>query len=226
MNGIHDMGGMHNFGPVEPEANGPVFHEDWERQTFGLWILCYGAMGFSEDESRNAIEHTPPAEYLWTSYYEHVLSGLERLGVEKGVFTEDELLAVQRGGKGAPGGGPKAGRRVIGPEEIEPMMREGGTKHRPEADVAPRFKVGQEVLTRNDNPETHTRLPRYARGKRGVIESDHGPYVFPDSNAMLQGENPQRLYGVRFSAVKLWGPDASKADGVYLDLFEPYLESA
>ncbi len=26
MNGVHDMGGMHGFGPVEPEANEPVFH--------------------------------------------------------------------------------------------------------------------------------------------------------------------------------------------------------
>ena len=109
MNGIHDMGGMHNFGPVESEANGPVFHEDWERQTFGLWILCYGAMGFSEDESRNAIEHTPPAEYLWTSYYEHVLSGLERLGVEKGVFTEDAAV-VRRSTDLTPFFAPSAAR--------------------------------------------------------------------------------------------------------------------
>ena len=26
MNGVHDMGGMHGFGPVEHEKNEPVFH--------------------------------------------------------------------------------------------------------------------------------------------------------------------------------------------------------
>ena len=226
MNGVHDMGGMHNFGPVEPEENEPVFHEDWERRTFGVALLCYGAFGITEDEFRYAIERMPAAEYLGSSYYEHWLSAFETLGMEKGVFSDDELEATQRGRKSAAGAAPKTGRRVIRPGEIEPIMRVGGTKRRPEAHAAPRFKVGQEVLTRNDNPETHTRLPRYARGKRGVIERDHGPYVYPDSNAELQGENPQRLYSVRFTALGLWGSEASEKDCVYLDLFEPYLAPA
>ena len=30
MNGVHDMGGMHGFGPVDIERDEPVFHQRWE----------------------------------------------------------------------------------------------------------------------------------------------------------------------------------------------------
>ena len=29
MNGVHDMGGMQDMGPVRPEENEPVFHAAW-----------------------------------------------------------------------------------------------------------------------------------------------------------------------------------------------------
>lgn len=228
MNGVHDMGGMHNFGPVERELDEPVFHADWEGRAFGLWIVSYGAIGFVEDESRNAIEHTAPDEYLSASYYERVIGALERLGVEKGVFKESELEAVQGGQKPAPErAAARAERpRVLRPDEVAPAMREGGTKHRPDAAKPARFKIGQRVRAKNMNPATHTRLPRYARGKFGVVAMDHGPYVFPDTSALGKGENPGRVYGVRFEARELWGPDAPAQDCVYLDLFETYLEPA
>ena len=44
MNGVHDMGGMHGFGPVEPEPDEPVFHAEWERRAFAL-TLAMGATG-------------------------------------------------------------------------------------------------------------------------------------------------------------------------------------
>jgi nitrile hydratase subunit beta len=89
-----------------------------------------------------------------------------------------------------------------------------------------RFKPGDRVNTRNINPVGHTRLPRYARGKSGEIVRDHGVFVFPDSNAHFQGENPQHLYSVRFASRELWGEDASPRDSVYVDLWESYLERA
>ena len=88
------------------------------------------------------------------------------------------------------------------------------------------FKVGQRVRARNLNPTGHTRLPRYARGKLGVIERCHGAHVFPDSNAHFRGENPQHLYSVRFSAADLWGADAKARDSVALDLWDDHLEPA
>ena len=36
MDGIHDLGGLDGFGPVEVEPDEPVFHEDWERRMFRL----------------------------------------------------------------------------------------------------------------------------------------------------------------------------------------------
>lgn len=90
--------------------------------------------------------------------------------------------------------------------------------------VRPLFKVNQRVRARNINPTGHTRLPRYARGKTGVIVRDHGVYVFPDTNAHFQGEKRQHVYSVRFTARELWGADASPRDSVYLDMWDDYLE--
>ena len=90
----------------------------------------------------------------------------------------------------------------------------------------PLFVAGETVRARNINPTGHTRLPRYARGRTGTIVADRGGFVFPDSNAALAGEQPQRLYTVRFAARELWGTDAPARDSVALDLWESYLERA
>jgi nitrile hydratase len=93
MNGIHDLGGMHGLGPIRPEPDEPVFHEDWERRMFGLFIAAFGGGHFNVDEFRHAIERMDPAHYLESSYYEHWLNAVETLLVEKGVLTQDELAA-------------------------------------------------------------------------------------------------------------------------------------
>ena len=72
----------------------------------------------------------------------------------------------------------------------------------------------------------HTRLPRYARDKEGVVELVHGVHVFPDSNAHGRGENPQWLYTVRFSGRELWGEEADATIVVSIDAWESYLEPA
>jgi len=93
MNGIHDLGGMHGMGPIRPEPNEPVFHEDWERRVFGLMVATFGGGQYNVDEFRHAIERMDPAHYLESSYYEHWLSAVETLLVEKGVLSADELAA-------------------------------------------------------------------------------------------------------------------------------------
>jgi nitrile hydratase len=90
-------------------------------------------------------------------------------------------------------------------------------------DVPAKFRAGERVMTRNMHPVGHTRLPRYARARRGTIVSDYGVFVFPDSHAAGEGTNAQHLYSVRFSAQELWGPQASAADSVFLDLWDDYL---
>jgi nitrile hydratase len=95
-----------------------------------------------------------------------------------------------------------------------------------DASVPPRFKSGEHVIARNIHPLGHTRLPRYARGRRGVIDRDHGVFIFPDTNAMTRDRKPQHCYSVRFAARELWGPEASARDGVYADLWDDHLDPA
>jgi nitrile hydratase len=105
------------------------------------------------------------------------------------------------------------------------MLAKGSPSTRPVA-VTPRFHVGERVRARNINPQGHTRLPRYARGKVGTIERDHGVFVFSDSDAQGLGEKPQHVYSVRFLARDLWGGEAHPSDSVYVDLWDDHLDLA
>jgi nitrile hydratase beta subunit len=218
MNGIHDMGGMHGFGPIPIEPNEPVFHADWEARALAITVGMGGWRRWNLDASRRAREEIPPATYLNYSYYERWIHALERIMVERGVVTEEEL----RSGQGKPIdpqlGAPMDAEAALG------MLRRGGPSERA-SEAEPRFAVGDQVRTINRHPAGHTRLPRYARGHTGVIVRHYGAHVLPDTNAHFQGENPGHLYAVRFSAQELWGADASPTDSVMLDLWEPYLEA-
>ena len=94
MNGIHDLGGMHGMGPVDPETQEPVFHDQWERRMFALLMSTFAGGIYNVDEFRHATERMAPAEYLTTSYYEHWLHSLERVMMEKGLFDRAELEAA------------------------------------------------------------------------------------------------------------------------------------
>jgi nitrile hydratase len=215
MNSIHDMGGMHGFGAVEPEANEPVFHAPWE----GRVLAMQRAMGFAGlwtiDMSRASLEAMPPVEYLSVSYYKKWFLGLAHRVVHHGLVGADEIAA---GHSLRPGVTLK---RTLTVAALDNAMTRGKYTRAP---VAPaRFKVGADVCTRNINPITHTRLPRYARDKQGIVEAIRGCHVYPDSVAIGAGENPQWLYTVVFTGRELWGDDADPAVKVSIEAFEPYL---
>lgn len=109
-------------------------------------------------------------------------------------------------------------------EGDERLRGRPGTAARP-LERAPRFAVGQQVRVRDLHPGGHTRMPGYARGRAGLVTRQRGGWVYPDTNAHGQGEQPQHLYGVRFEAAELWGEGAEIGCAVHLDLFEPYLEA-
>jgi nitrile hydratase len=227
MNGIHDMGGMHGFGPVVTEQNEPKFHAEWEKGVFSLFPQLAGQGLFNLDEFRHAIERMGADHYLESSYYEHWLGCFELLLTEKGVIDKDELRKRASQLKEDPEAYPRP--RPHGDEKLAPLVRmiidQGGPTSR-EVSHAPRYKVGDKVVTRIMSPSGHTRLPRYVRGKEGVVEIVHGAFVFPDTNAHLQGEKPQHVYAVRFEAGEVWG-EAQKDNGaIYVDLWEDYLEPA
>jgi len=214
MNGIHDMGGMHGMGPIQPEKNEPVFHARWEARTLGLMLAVLTRRNFKGEGFRYEIESLPPVDYLRMSYYERWIPVLGALLVKNGLVTPAELAS----GTPAPGS-PK--ETPAAPAAASPR-----TRSQPREGAAPRFEVGQKVRARNIHPTGHTRLPRYTRGRVGTIERDHGVYTFPDTNAHALGEKPQHVYSVRFAARELWGEQASPGDAVYVDLWDDYLESA
>ncbi len=219
MNGAQDMGGMMGFGPVLPEPNEPVFHAEWEKRALAV-TLAAGALGqWNIDMSRAARESLHPAFYLTRGYYEIWIAALEALLAAKGLVSAREI-AEGRALTAAPATKPPL--RAV---DVEPAMRRGSPYDRP-APSAPTFAVGESVRTQVMHPATHTRLPRYARGKTGVVEAVRGCFVFPDSNALERGEDPHWCYTIRFSGRELWGADADPTLAVSIDAWEPYLERA
>jgi len=217
MDCIHDMGGMDGFGKVEVEQNEPPFHEKWE----GRLMAMQRAMGYAGawhiDHARYAQERIPPRIYLTASYYQKWALAMERNVVERGLAGADELAAghALRPGKALP--------RKFTPE-IAAKMTRGSFYRQQQAPV--RFKPGDRVRTRNIHPATHTRLPRYARDKVGVVEACQGCHMYPDAVASNRGEDPQWLYTVVFDGRELWGPDSDPTLKVSIEAFEPYLEPA
>ena len=219
MNGAQDMGGVHGFGAVHPEADEPVFHSSWEGRAFALTIAMGATGEWSLDAARFARESLPPAEYLSKSYYEIWLAGLERLLAERGLVAPDEITA------GRPLRPAKPVSRTLAAADVEQALERGGPTNR-EAPGPARFTAGDRVRAKNMHPVTHTRLPRYVRGHIGTVALVHGCHVFPDSQAHWRGEDPQWLYTVRFDARELWGADADPTVAVSVDAFEPYLDPA
>ncbi len=219
MNGPHDMGGMTCYGPIEREENEPLFHNPWEKRVFAMTMLSLGGIA-NLDEFRHAIERMAPVHYLSSSYYEHWLAGLETLAVEKGVLTPEEIASGTLQG----GGGEKPA--PLPPEVVAEVVRKGVSPERDTGRLVPRFTPGDRVVARTINPTGHTRMPRYVRGKPGVIDRVHGTFVYPDTNAHGGEERPQPLYSVRFEAQTLWGPDTPSRDSLYIDLWEDHLEPA
>jgi nitrile hydratase beta subunit len=220
MNGAQDLGGMMGFGPVVAEKDEPVFHGDWEKRALGV-TLCCGALGeWNIDVSRHARETLHPADYLSSSYYEIWTKGLLKLLAARDLVSAAELAAGH-----SLGTAKATARPALKAADVPARLASGGPCDRP-LDRAPLFKAGDRVRARNIHPTGHTRLPRYARGKLGVIETCQGSFVFPDTNAHGRGEDPQWIYSVVFSGRELWGNDSDPTISVAIDLWEPYLERA
>jgi nitrile hydratase beta subunit len=217
MNGVHDMGGMQGLGPISYDPNEPVFHERWEGRAWGL-VSAVGPWGRGRwGSSRYDLERTPAADYLRVSYYERwFLMVVNRL-------LRTELITPEELASGTADPARPAPQRL--PAPARPLSAPAAR-----VDVAekPVFKIGQRVRARNINPEGHTRLPRYTRGRVGTIVRHNGAFALQDTdaNGIWLGGRPQPVYTVRFPARELWGAAASPRDTVNVDLWEDYLERA
>jgi nitrile hydratase len=163
------------------------------------------------------METIPPGEYLRMSYYERWITSVTERLLASDLITASEL----KSGRPDPGS-VKATFALSPADAVAAQFKIPATRR--DVPVAARFQPGENVRARNINPVTHTRLPRYARGKSGQVERDHGVFVFSDTSVYAKGENPQHLYSVRFAARELWGDAAASQDAVYIDMFDDYLE--
>lgn len=217
MDGVHDMGGMDGFGKVVAEKNEPPFHEPWEGRVLAMQRAMGYAGAWHIDHSRYAQEKLPPATYLTASYYQRWALAMEQNILERGYATPEELAAghAKTPGKSLP--------RKLTADVVPTLSRASFYRQQQGPQL---FKPGDRVRTKNIHPKTHTRLPRYARGKLGVVEMCHGCHMYPDAVASDRGDDPQWLYTVVFTSQEIWGPDADPTLKISIDAFEPYLERA
>jgi nitrile hydratase len=212
-----DLGGHDGYGAVTPEPEGELFHAPWEPRTLAL-SLAMGATGLWNIDTMRAARETLP-DYGDLSYYQIVLKGLEKLLVQSGAMRDEEIAQ----GPLQPSLPIKA---VLRADQVAAALARGVPTTRGPRGAA-RFRVGEWVRTNADPPQHHTRLPGYARGKRGRVERVHGAHVFADAHAQGLGEQPQWLYTVAFDARELWGATAPAARSVVsVDAWEPYLQLA
>ncbi len=221
MNGLHDLGGMQGFGPVVIEPDEPPFHHPWERRAFAITLAAAYLHEWNIDQTRAMRERLPPSEYLATTYYERWLFGLERLLDARGLVLAEERAARRRDPASPVARVDRS--RALAARDVERVLA-NAREDRSDAEVEPRYRVGDRVVARTINPLSHTRLPRYARGTRGVVTADHGVWIFPDSMGDDLGPDPQHVYTVRFEARELWGDEAKTGDAVYVDLWDDHLE--
>jgi nitrile hydratase subunit beta len=203
-----DLGGQDVPGAIVQEPEGEYFHAPWEPRVMAL-VVAMGPTGMSNIDMNRAARETLP-NYRDLSYYEIWLAALEKLALEKGVLSD----------------APPPPKHVLHAESVLAAIKKGSPASRAATKPA-RFSLGHRVRTAAVQPEHHTRLPAYARGKVGVIARVHGVHVFPDTNARGLGESPQWLYTVSFDAQELWGESArSPHSCISVDAFEPYLQPA
>ena len=218
MNGIHDVGGMDGF-KLPKRDQGRVLKEEWERQvwglTFGLRVPGLAPGG------RIAIENIPPDLYLSMPYYARWLYVREQALRQSGLVTEEELR-----NPAGPIRMPNIPNfRPAAPDDVVPFLAQDASAQ-VAVNIPARFSAGDAVTVKNEHPVWHTRVPRYVRGRRGVIQKDHGVHPFQDA---VPGAGPRRLqhlYTVRFTAPELWGSRGHPRDRIYADLWDDHLQKA
>ncbi|MFO1415026.1 MAG: nitrile hydratase subunit beta [Burkholderiales bacterium] len=210
-----DLGGRDCAERVVPEPEGEHFHAAWEPAALGL-TLAMGATGaWNLDMSRAARETLP--DYAALTYYQIWVDGLQKLMAERDLVRADEVAA------GRMLHPPCPVPRVLRAADVAGALAKGSPTVRAATQPA-RFAAGDRVRTRAGSVDHHTRLPGYARGKVGTIETVRGVHVFADAHAQGQGESPQWLYTVVFPAHELWGAEGERGLTVAIDAWEPYLE--
>ena len=224
MDGIHDIGGKQGFGAIELEADPLPFKERWQGAVFTMVnSLFFSGALHNTDQFRHAVERIDPVSYLTDGYYGRWLGGAETTLIEAGQLSQGELT-TRATELGAPPQARIAARPSASPDQFPAhATAERGANAARAVAASAQFQIGDAVETASTPVSGHTRLPAYARGAVGTVVACHGGWVYPDSNAHGQGEQPCHLYTVAFPSAVLWGEAGEPDLEVCLDLFEPYL---
>jgi len=205
MDGIHDMGGMHGFGPIDTTAVEPT-HESWETR---MQVVAF----VSGAVSRGSI-----------TYHERWLLAGEQRGVATGRVDAEALERWRQVFADDPDATPPRVEQPDGVERVQAMIERPFTL--PPA-VEARFGVGDRVRVKRMRPESHHRCPRYIRGAVGEIEKvvadDHLPGTRTSDN------QTETVYTVRFDSIDLFGDRTADGEPPYdllIDQWERYLEPA
>ena len=222
MDGVHDMGGMHGFGPVVVEGGDEVFHEAWEPRVFALSHLSNVCGLVGGPGGRAVQESMHAAHYLEASYYERWLWSMERQLEAKGTIAPGEVEGMMA----------RLGVSEVAATAVDPELAAGAVAQLREGSPAmgiaanPRFARGDRVRVRRMHPDGHTRCPRYVRGAVGVVERVQGTDRLPDRAEYGLPTEPEPVYAVAFASQDLWGESDEPSWTVLLDLFDTYLEPA
>ncbi len=218
MDGIHDLGGKLGYGPVDVNEPEEPFHADYEGRIWGMTRTAK-APGITIDWWRHIRELIGKDDYLNRSYFDSWAQTHIASMIDGGVFTFAEL---ESGKSETP---PLGQVETTDYDGVLALNKTMAFRFDAPVDSKPAFKVGQSVVTNAKGHAGHTRLPEYARAKRGLILSYRGAHIFADDSAKGD-EWAQHLYTVSFSATELWGDGANEKDSVSLDLWEDYLSAS
>ena len=219
MDGIHDLGGKQGFGAVDVDEEEVPFHADWEGRMWAIAQCAGGRDGWTLDWWRHCRELIDPVDYLTRPYFDSWMQAYTATYIDSGSFTLREIVEAK---SDTPAIEPPPPRNA---KEVLRDVQSQGISFEQEIPEPPRFQTGNEIITRQLTSSHHTRLPAYARGKRGLIYAHHGAHIFADSSARGD-EYAQHIYSVMFEARELWPEAQNNNDRVYLDLWESYLEPA
>jgi nitrile hydratase len=227
MDGVHDMGGMHGFGPIERDELS--YHDEWEARVHGISNAMAAPGG-----GRFSLESLDPAEYLGSSYYTRWLLARINTLLAAGTITQQEFDAAVAKYRANPDSefpsddetaykeaqeAVRERRKKAGDPTFPPGSGSGSSERSLEAKLG----VGDQVVAKTIHPDGHTRLPRYVRGRAGEVIRIYRPQGFQDDEPLSDHSGPQPMYAVRFDGKELWGDQAEANSSVVLDMWESYL---
>lgn len=212
MDTIHDLGGREGFGPIRwhEDDDDKLFQEPWQARTWAICIMMIGRFqqdqtGWTPDWYRHVIERIAPGDYFAMNYFDKWAQAMMATLVDDGVAEIQEFVEGHSHGN-AP---------QCVPKPLAASAEPGAAK----------YAVGDAVVMKRSIASMHTRLPGYVRGRKGVIDTCIGAEILADASAVGDIRKEQ-LYTVRFEAADLWPEQDGRRVGVYLDLWESYLEPA